>query len=103
MKKLFKVKSFKYGFILGTGLCSIIQLLDYVNHLFRREELTRLSQSGLHIDIISQWGIPFPIFYGRDFVAVGLIINILIALIFSFLLGLTFNLVRSKICSRRMT
>ncbi|MGI8786859.1 MAG: hypothetical protein ACR2HG_03760 [Pyrinomonadaceae bacterium] len=102
MRKLFKIKSFKYGFILGIFLSSIIQLLEYANYLSERESLINLSRAGIHIDTISHWGIPFPIFYGGHFILAGLIANISVALIFSFLLGSTFKLVWSKISSRRM-
>lgn len=100
MSKLFKNKPFKYGFILGIVLSLIIQLFTYVDYLVSRERLIHLS--GINIDVIWYWGLPFPIFYGGDFILRGLIGNILVAIIFSFIIGLIFKFVWSKISVRRL-
>lgn len=97
---LSKNKAFKYGFILGIILSITAQIYDYINNLILKEELTHLS--GVSIDVIWSWGLPLPIFYGGNFILLGLIGDILVAIIIGYILGLFFTFVWSKIAARKL-
>ena len=101
MSKLFQNNAFSLGFTVGFIL---IILINFVNSIISYQNFlqSKFSAGGYII------GFPFT-FYKVEigflnyfyFIWFGLFADILIALIFSFLLGLTFKFVWSKISSRR--
>lgn len=99
MTNLIKNRAFSVGFLFGIIAFLAANILDYLRYVNADEELLALQRgsSPLFIDIISRIGVPFPIFYGRQFVPFGLFLDILIAVIFSFTLGKLFRFIWSKL------
>lgn len=100
LANLNKNKAFKYGFILGIAFSIFAQIYDYIRNLILEEELTHLS--GISINMIWSWGLPLPIVYGGNFILLGLIGDILVAIIIGYILGLIFKFVWSKIVARKL-
>ena len=101
MSKLLQNKAFMIGFASGIFSSIIIQLTAYAHYVISKNNFT--NPSGMNIDMVWRWGIPFPIFYGESFNAGGLIGNTLVAIVFSFILGLIFKFVWSKISQNKLS
>ena len=110
MNKLNQGKAFNSGFLLGFILFLITNLISFLVYRIEvGESVARnLSSSKISIDTISYFGFPFPIFYGKSYYSLNqfnlaaLVVNILAAIFFSFVVGLTFKFIWSKISSRRV-
>ncbi|HEX8369634.1 MAG TPA: hypothetical protein VF604_13905 [Pyrinomonadaceae bacterium] len=99
-------KGFKRGFKTGIILSLFAQLFSFLNYLFS------LINSENHPGVVVHgfWGIgfPFSMYYGMydifhgDLNFTGLVGNIAVAIIFSFILGLIFKFVWSKSASRHL-
>jgi hypothetical protein len=108
MSKCLGDKSFKCGVVLGISLFLLAQIASFIVYVVSIE--TFKNPPGMNIDKIWHYGFPFPIYFGADyysfnanqFILGGIIVNILIALIFSFAIGLVFKLIWSKLASRRL-
>src|SRR3712207_321621 len=105
MHKLISYAAFKIGFWSGIFLFVVLNLLSY--------ELSRHKYDTLPIKFADaggyEMGFPFTLYvwsfgypFNFYFVWSGLIADILIALVFSFVLGLIFKFVWSKSASRRL-
>ncbi len=99
--KFFKNKAFNIGFVLGIILFVFLQLYDHIRNIRLEEKLSHLS--GISISVIWSWGLPFPMYYWGRIFLIGIIGNIFAAIIFSFVLGLIFKLVWSKIKSQKLS
>lgn len=100
MSKFFKNTAFKIGLAVGIILFLLLQLYDYILNLRLEEEISHLSS--LDIDVIRSWGLPFPMYYGERIFLTGLIGNIVVAIAFSFIPGLVFNFLWSKMAARKL-
>ena len=105
MSKLFENKAFKAGFLIGVILFLIIHFFDFLAIMNIKEPVT----SQISIGLVYYFGFPFPIFewnhyspIARQFHFSGLVANIFVAVISSFVLGFIFKFVWSKISSRRV-
>lgn len=97
---LLKNTAFKVGAITGFILFLLIQIYSYIDLKLTQEELTHLS--GINLHIIPMWGFPLPNYYGKEFVIFGIVGNIIMALVFSFIVGLISKFVWSKIAARKI-
>ncbi|MDQ3181583.1 MAG: hypothetical protein M3Q33_13810 [Acidobacteriota bacterium] len=108
MNKLFQNTAFNLGFWCGLVLFAFINFLSYIKaiHEFSTADFAiapiRFSSGGY------SFGFPFILYkteigYPNHFYFVwsGLIANILIAIVFSFIVGFVVNFMWSKIVSRR--
>lgn len=98
--KFFKNTAFNIGFVLGIVMFLFLQYYDHLRNVWWEEKLYQLSKEGLSIDIIWSWGLPFPMYYWGQIFLIGIIGNIVVAIIFSFILGLIFKFVWSKIAAQ---
>lgn len=105
MSKLFKERAFRYGFLLGF----ILFLIIHVYNFWEIMTIVEPVSSQISIGLIYYFGFPFPIFewnhyspIARQFYFLGLAVNMLIALIFSIVLGLIFKFIWSKISARKL-
>lgn len=109
MNRFLGNKSFKYGVGSGIILSLLAQVVSFIGYVVSIKKFR--NPPGMSIDMIWHYGFPFPIYFGADYYPVnvnqfslgGIIANILIALIFSFAIGLVFKFVWSKFASRRST
>jgi hypothetical protein len=96
MNKIFENKAFIIGFILG-----------FISFLYITEEIDGQNKV-LCFDCGMKTGFPFPYHQGSGYVGdgqilwFGLIADILIAVFFSFILGLIFKFVASKMAARNI-
>ncbi|MBC7899522.1 MAG: hypothetical protein H7070_05660 [Saprospiraceae bacterium] len=108
MIKIIQTKPFHLGFTIASVLFLFANLLSF---LFYRIEVGEsaardISSSKISISTISQFGFPFPIFHGKYYYSLdqfnfaAFIVNILAALLLSFVLGSVFKLVQSRISLR---
>ncbi|MEP6787338.1 MAG: hypothetical protein ABJB40_02825 [Acidobacteriota bacterium] len=99
MNKFFKNRAFTFGFLFGIVTFLAANALDYLRYVKQIDDLLGLQRgnSPLFIDVISRIGLPLPIFYGGQFVPLGLVLDILISVIFSFVLGILFRFIWSKL------
>lgn len=100
MNRFLKNKAFKYGVILGFTLSLLIQIFTYIHYVISKNNFRNPPE--MNIDMIWRWGIPFSIVIGGTFNLGGLIGNILVTIIFSYILGLIFKFVWSKISAREL-
>ncbi len=103
-------KAFRYGFLSGILLSLIVQIATYAVYAYTLYIDRHTPPShGIYIHSFRYFGFPFPIFNASDyspvgsFDPVGIIGNILVTLIFSFILGLIFKFIWSKITARKLT
>lgn len=100
MSKFLKNRAFYCGFVLSIILFLFIQIYSYVDLVIKQEKLIHIS--GIDVDIIRFWDFPLPNFYGNNFVIFGIVGNILIALVFSFIAGSIFKFVWAKSLARKL-
>lgn len=97
--KISEMKAFYLGVILVFIASLFVQIISYADYVISKSNFK--SPPGLHMSIIWSWGVPFPIVYGGSFNLAALIVDILITLIFSLIVGLVFKFVWSKISARK--
>ncbi len=92
MSKLFKNKVFRSGFLVGLIISAVVNYVDYIGK----------ANINLPTHTKNEFGFPFDFYRWGGYVSeveilwLGLIANILIAIIFSFLLGLISSLFGRK-------
>lgn len=105
MSKLFRESAFNFGF--GIGICLFV-FLNYLVLLISYNEFIKPKQ--FNFSVGSYWaGFPVPFYQvviaypnSAYFSLIGLIINIVVALSGSFIIGLIFKFVWSKIGQKRL-
>lgn len=105
MSRLFKNRAFKVGFSIGVILFLIIHFVDFLAVMNIEEPVT----SQISIGLVYYFGFPFPIFewnhyspIARQFRFFGLVANIFVAAVFSFVLSFISKFVWSQISSHRV-
>ena len=105
VSKLFKNSGFTLGFSIGICLFAFLNYLSYIISYSKFTNPGKIRFSGGSYTA----GFPFPFYQAIIglpnsfyFDWIGLIVDILIAVAFSFILGLIFKFVWSKISSRRV-
>ncbi len=98
MRKLFKDKAFVIGFAIGILIFIAANLYDFAP-----------KGGGFSFDSYETHGVPFAMhesgtmLHINQFIWSGVVANISIVLIFSYILGSIFRFVRSKFAARRST
>lgn len=104
MSKLKLNKAFDFGFLLMFSLFLVVHIFEYILYL----DLTE-TNSKINFCVLENYyfGIPFT-FYEKSALSFGefriaaLVLDVLVAFLFSLFLGMIFNFVWSKIASRKL-
>ena len=98
MSNFLRNKNCRFGIILGFTLFLLVQLISFAVYAY--SWLTFENPPGINIDMYWAFGLPYTIFYGEFSTGYfwwrGILVNLLIAAIFSFFLGLTLKFVRQN-------
>jgi hypothetical protein len=106
MIKVSKNKSVKRILLAGFVLFVIVQVISYIDYVHSIKNYK--NPPGLSISMFWTFGFPIPIFYGSyfrsldQFVPAAAIVNLVVAILFCFIVSLVFRFVRSKISSRHI-